>query len=132
MQDLEDSFKISFLNYFFLKDDLILINAHFFFTGNTTNLQFHLDSQHKLKAPEEKSTQPKIDQFNKDAKESSERFVSPRLSKTKQDQIDDALLKLMIGKVLPFSLVENEKFKEFVRLLEPRYVHLTDDSVFGV
>jgi hypothetical protein len=33
--------------------------------------------------------------------------------------LDDALMKLVVGKVLPLSLVDNQFFKTFVSLLDP-------------
>ena len=43
-----------------------------------------------------------------------------RLSSDKTKLIDDALLQMMVDKVLPLSLVEHPKFLEFVKILEPR------------
>ena len=90
-------------------------------SGNTTNLQFHLDNHHKeetCETPPTKTTgsQPPIDQAIK----GKAGAVFPRMSKLKQDEIDDALMQLMVQKVLPLSLVEHDKFLNFVKLLDSR------------
>ena len=43
-----------------------------------------------------------------------------RISAARQSQIDDALLQLLEGKVLPMSLVDNPRFRTFVSLFDPR------------
>ncbi|KAJ8286540.1 hypothetical protein GJAV_G00040340 [Gymnothorax javanicus] len=84
--------------------------------GNTTNLLFHHEHDHKEHATpstgKAKLTQPTIDQG----------MQAPcKMPAEKQDQITDALLQLFMKKVLPFSLVEHESFIKFVSLLDPRY-----------
>ena len=87
-------------------------------------MQFHLDHDHKdLHKPEvikagklsKGANQPSMTAFMTTAKED-------RLSKKKVDDITEALLKLLVKKSLPFSLVDNEFFTDFVALLEPRLV----------
>jgi hypothetical protein len=43
-----------------------------------------------------------------------------KMSEQQQHKIDNALYKLIVGKVLPVSLVENDFFREFVHLLDAR------------
>ena len=47
--------------------------------------------------------------------------VPARLSKCQKDVLDDALMQLMVSKVLPLSMAENQKFLRFVQLLDSRY-----------
>lgn len=106
-----------------------------FIVGNTTNLQWHIDHDHNAQSTPTQATlstnpstrvravsslssqcktlavQPKITSVMVDAK----------ISISRQNNIDGALMKLLVGKVLPLSLVDNPLFKEFVNLLDPRY-----------
>lgn len=43
------------------------------------------------------------------------------MTETKQKEIDDALMQLLVGKVLPISLVDSHYFRAFVHLLNPKY-----------
>jgi len=43
------------------------------------------------------------------------------MTNTYQSQLDDSLLKLIYLNCQPFSLTENEGFKQFVHLLNPAY-----------
>ena len=61
-----------------------------------------------------KSVQPTI----------ASRMVDGKISKARQEAIDDALLKLLVGKVLPLSLVDHPLFHGFVNLLDSRYLEL--------
>ena len=99
--------------------------------GNTTNFQFHLETHHKLstglsqndeKSKQAGGTQRKIDKVYKN--------IPARFTQTQQNNIDDALMQLMVSKVLPLSLVENEKFLNFVGLLDSRYYLLTIKLLF--
>ena len=55
--------------------------------------------------------------------------LTGRLTKSKVDDVNDALLRMLVSKVLPISLVENEDFQRFCGLLEPRLVILTTRSL---
>jgi hypothetical protein len=44
------------------------------------------------------------------------------MRKEKQNNIDELLLKLLVGKALPLSLVENKFFKDFVKELNAGFV----------
>jgi hypothetical protein len=46
--------------------------------------------------------------------------LTVKLSSQKQQALDDALLKLLVGKVLPLSLVDHPLFREFVQQLNPQ------------
>lgn len=90
-------------------------------TGNTTNLQQHLDKHHRSESTEttlksaprkvenKQYFQPKIDHP-----------VTKPISHEKKKKLDDLTLKLMVGKVLPMSLVDNKHFKALLNELEPR------------
>lgn len=96
-----------------------------FLSGNTTNLQFHLDHEHRdLKEATGASSTACGKQKAAHQLNIKEAFTKPneRMSANKQKEIDNALMTLMIKKVLPLSLVDHESFKTFVSLLDPRYV----------
>ncbi|XP_060567575.1 E3 SUMO-protein ligase ZBED1-like [Ruditapes philippinarum] len=91
--------------------------------GNTTNLLFHIDHDHKRTASGDENnnikkapTQPTIQAL----------IANPgRLTQKSRTNLDDALLKLIVGKALPISLVKNPHFIEFTKLLDPRCSHNT-------
>lgn len=82
-------------------------------------MMFHLDREHKNLGEEEKTsekpTQSKISAW------CSGPSVPSRMTAKEKAGIDDALMKLLIKKSLPVSLVDNEHFREFVALLDERY-----------
>jgi hypothetical protein len=49
-------------------------------------------------------------------------FTSRPISVARSKQLDYQLIKLIASDYLPFSLVENEHFKEFVKMLNPSYI----------
>lgn len=57
-------------------------------------------------------------------------FKSPpekiKMTETKQKEIDDALMQLLVGKVLPISLVDSHYFRDFVHLLNPNMKFLAE------
>lgn len=87
--------------------------------GNTTNLIFHIKHDHKQLVPgpdepvrdKQNMVQPKIDLA----------VSRQHIPKERQAKLDDIVLKLVISKSLPLSLISNEIFKEFVSELDPRY-----------
>lgn len=62
-----------------------------------------------------KQHQPSIDTFV------NSNTQKGKLNVDRQHKIDDSLNKLIVGKVIPISIVENVYFRDFVALLEPRY-----------
>ena len=95
-----------------------------YLAGNTTNMMFHLDHEHKeeksgseVKPIKAATSQPKINTWCGGA-------TPGRLTQKDKDAIDDALMKLLVKKALPTSLVDNPFFRDFVALLEPRFVFL--------
>ncbi|XP_048753925.2 E3 SUMO-protein ligase ZBED1-like [Ostrea edulis] len=86
--------------------------------GNTTNFKNHIDSEHGGSLPKNMPTkqhQPSIDTFV------NSNTQKGKLNVDRQHKIDDSLNKLIVGKVIPISIVENVYFRDFVALLEPRY-----------
>lgn len=53
---------------------------------------------------------------------SSAFVTAAAMSKDRKTILNDALIKLLTGKVLPLSLVDNTLFKDFIKLLDPRFV----------
>lgn len=95
----------------------------FSFSGNTTNFRVHIQSEHKLAGqPETKTIKPPAHQtkLNFDRNTMGIHSIQGPLSKDRAEKIDVALQKLIVGKVLPISLVENEFFRSFVKELDPR------------
>ena len=52
----------------------------------------------------------------------SSSFSDSRISKGRQSSLAETLLKLMVGKVLPLSRIDNRLFQTFVNLIDPRYI----------
>lgn len=52
--------------------------------------------------------------------QNSDTSTNGRLSQDKQELIDNTLCKLIAGKTIPASVVEDELFQTFVELLNPR------------
>lgn len=46
--------------------------------------------------------------------------------------LNDALINLLTGKTLPLNLVDNELFKYFVKLLDPRLVQMCYSKTYYV
>ena len=96
----------------------------FDFPGNTTSFQHHISHEHRTDPVFTKKglhpCQPKIKTFSALANTSIVNVG--RLSVNKKTELDDLLTKLIIGKVLPTSLVDNMCFKAFVGQLDPRYL----------
>lgn len=46
--------------------------------------------------------------------------------------LNDALINLLTGKTLPLNLVDNELFKYFVKLLDPRFVQMCYSKTYYV
>lgn len=88
--------------------------------SNNANFLAHIDAFHPdFDAELEGRTewplkQPKIS-FDKPRPKTS------MLPTERQNLLDDALAKLVVGKILPTSLADNEYFKSFVGLLDPKY-----------
>jgi len=48
-------------------------------------------------------------------------YIPRKMTNTYQSQLDDSLLKLIYLDCQPFSIVEDEGFKQFINLLNPNY-----------
>ncbi|XP_033725237.1 zinc finger BED domain-containing protein 1-like [Pecten maximus] len=103
-------------------------------TGNTTNFMSHIRNEHSL--PKGTDNTPKVKTNTTTTGtcihtptrkprqvQSTLNFPSQesKLGNERKKALDDRLMKMVIGKVLPTSLVDNCYFKEFVQLLDPRY-----------
>lgn len=62
-----------------------------------------------------KAKQTTLDDFNNNN-------VVKKMSESKKNAVDNALMKLFVAKVLPMSLLDNSYFKEFVNLLNSKLV----------
>jgi len=105
---------------------MIITGLHFIciLSGNTTNLVFHITHQHKDLLDKEDKPLPVPDKQNKVQRKLTSFGPIKHLSRERADKVDDLLLKMIVGKSLPVSLVSSEQFKNFIEELEPRYVHL--------
>lgn len=61
--------------------------------------------------------------------QNSDTSTNGRLSQDKQELIDNTLCKLIAGKTIPASVVEDELFQTFVELLNPRYKIPSRDAI---
>ncbi|XP_053403224.1 E3 SUMO-protein ligase ZBED1-like [Mercenaria mercenaria] len=105
-----------------------------FYNGNTTNFKMHIESEHSLPKDHNSS---RVRSSTSGVKPGTFETViehkqltlpcllgntkSPKLGMERKQNIDQALMKLVVGKVLPPSLVENQYFTDFTKNLEPRY-----------
>lgn len=87
--------------------------------SNTTNFATHLDNFHK---DVRKSSDVLIQsQKQSTIKQCFTATTEKPLPAPKKAEVEDALLKFVVGKVLPLSTVESSFFKDFVHGLNPRY-----------
>ena len=97
-------------------------------------MQWHIDHEHDDKSSRVTS-KPKQSQIASVSQCSASgvksvqptitsRMMDSKISKARQAAIDDALLKLLVGKVLPLSLVDHPLFHRFLNLLDSRYLEL--------
>lgn len=96
--------------------------------GNTTNMMAHLNQAH----PSDKTgnVSGKKTKVNQTKLTHSSAFVTAAaMSKDRKTILNDALIKLLTGKVLPLSLLDNTLFKDFIKLLDPRYTLPSRNSV---
>lgn len=97
-------------------------------------MQWHIDHDHNLNnQPEKAGRKPKSDQRTgpvfcsgrpshvQSKITSSMILIESRISSARQAGIDEALMKLLVGKVLPLSLVDHPLFHSFKNLLDSRY-----------
>ena len=87
----------------------------------------HIDSDHggEFEPKSKSKVQPCLDNFVKSNKPVG------KISAERQLTIDDALNKLIIGKVLPVSIVDNIYFKAYVGLLDPKYITIIYEYVYS-
>ncbi|XP_041451349.1 zinc finger BED domain-containing protein 4-like [Drosophila obscura] len=84
-------------------------------SGNTTNLSDHLKHVHPLKTAVTADNLSKIDDFV-----SRSEAYAP--TSTKKTVLDKGLAQMVASDVQPFSIVDGVGFRNFVRLLDPKYV----------
>ncbi|KAL5022683.1 hypothetical protein ScPMuIL_001838 [Solemya velum] len=104
-----------------------LCKKEYAFKGNTTNLQFHLDHDHRDLGSAVTSAVQKQQKLHNLANQPTIQGIlqstrSSALPVAIQKDIDNSLMKIMVGKVLPLSLVDSEYLKTFVSKLDSRYV----------
>lgn len=91
------------------------------FSANTTNLAHHLEHDHasELKTLKDNASH----QNEKKQPKLTDRLTSAvrHMTRPKQNQVDESLHKMVVEKVLPFSLVESDSFREFVGALDSRF-----------
>lgn len=85
-----------------------------FFSANTSNFLAHIKSSHpdyKRSGSSSGLKQMKL----------TGSFGQPKQKPKgeRKKSLDDALMQLVVGKVLPLSLVDNKFFKAFVSMLDP-------------
>ena len=97
--------------------DFSIINI--LYSGNTTNMRVHMDNYHKNLGDNVSKRLPTPKQL-KLATCIQAGSLEKRMCAKKKGQIDDSLDKLLVMEVLPLSLVENEHFQKFVKLLDTR------------
>ncbi|KAK3108196.1 hypothetical protein FSP39_002934 [Pinctada imbricata] len=103
-----------------LSDDVVI-------TGNTTNLLAHLNSAHSAEIASELDGKTSLNKQKPKQMTLPMTIAKPasikKLSTEKIAELDDRLTRLIVGKVLPLSLVDSPFFKDFVGSLDPRQVY---------
>jgi hypothetical protein len=94
----------------------------FSISGNTTNLVFHIKHEHKELIPQ--ADEPVRDKHNMLQPKIQIAVTRQYLPHERQSCLNDLLLKLIVIKSMPLSLISNDAFKKFVSVLEPRYLFL--------
>jgi len=105
-------------------------NAEVKYSGNTTNLTLHLSRHHPYTSGAaeppavQKPAGPSQTKLDMKLKADSKRSVS----------ITSGILNFIVKDLRPFSVVENEGFRDLIRVLEPRYTipsrqHFSDNLI---
>ncbi|KAK3090063.1 hypothetical protein FSP39_008889 [Pinctada imbricata] len=99
-------------------------------TGNTTNFLVHINSEHKPHSANstdqvhvgntEQHQTPSGPSLSQRTLDFNNNACVSRLGPEKKKKIDETLYKLVIGKMLPPSIVDNDYFIGFVKALDPR------------
>ncbi|XP_029913137.1 zinc finger BED domain-containing protein 1-like [Myripristis murdjan] len=102
------------------------------YTGSTTNLNTHLVRRHGETGDEEASTASAKTRQDTDIQE----FFQPKLShnSARAMVITASIARFIVKDLRPYSVVENEGFRDMIKTLEPRYTipsrqHFTDKCV---
>lgn len=111
------------INVFWI-DRIIIV--HILFTGTTTTLKNHLRTHSELFVKykgtidkcEPRNT-PKSTNINTSSVHS---FFKPKLTKSKQDEITNAIAQMIASDLRPYTCVEDKGFVHLIKLLEPAYV----------
>jgi len=100
---------------------MIITGLHIIYilSGNTTNLVFQITHQHKELLDKKDKPLPVPNKQNKVQTKLTSFGPIKHLSRERV-----LLLKRIVGKLLPVSLVSSKQCKNFIKELEPRYVHL--------
>lgn len=92
--------------------------------GNTTNLSKHLRSRHPMVALQSEGTQepakkPRTEQLT--LEETTQRSLKYPKDSQKQKMLTEKLTSMIVKDMQPFSVVENDGFRDFVNALDPRF-----------
>lgn len=84
-------------------------------SGNTTNFMHHIELEHGYDG-KQTANQPKQQPISAFINVTATGKINPE----RQEQIDDALCKFIAGRAIPISTVDNDLFRVFIGLLDPR------------
>jgi len=98
-----------------------LCRAEIKYTGGTTNFATHLKRRHEIDLSSPTSTQPKAS-CSKSEESLSPFFQKLNHNSKRAQSVTAAITKFICKDLRPYSVVENEGFRDLVHLLEPRYV----------
>ena len=84
-------------------------------SGNTTNFMHHIELEHGYDG-KQIANQPKQQPMSSFINVTATGKINPE----RHEQIDDALCKFIAGKQIPISTEDNDLFRVFIGLLDPR------------
>ena len=95
------------------------------YAGNTTNMAVHLKRHHPQYSSASSSStisSTKISPSSSSQRTLQESFKSKLVKNSPRSiAITDAITELLIDAMLPYSFIDNVKFRKLINLLEPRY-----------
>ena len=83
-------------------------------SGNTTTFMHHIELEHD--DGKQNANQPKQQPMSSFINVTATGKINPE----RHEQIDDALCKFIAGKQIPISTEDNDLFRVFIGLLDPR------------
>jgi len=89
---------------------------------SNTSLMYHLQTRHDIVLIDTDAGLDTDTEEEEDSPSQSSSEATSQLSAKRQDELDQALIKLIVGGFQPLSVIMSEPFRNLTLTLEPRYV----------